>query len=109
MIKWTKIVQRVLSYNGATEMSPVNLVYIGSKCHYITRSQMPKNLANTVDNMDGLDFTGKELGTHSIRSSLEMALYLAKRPVHTIILIDRWCSDAFFLYVSRQIQEFLLA
>ena len=83
-------------------MSPVNLVYIDSKRHYITRSEMLKHLANTVDNMDGLGFIGKEFGTHSIRSSLAMALYLAKRQVFTIMLIGRWCSDAYLIYVRRQ-------
>ena len=35
-----------------------------------------------------------------------MALYLAKRPISTIMLIGRWCSDAFLLYIRRQVQEF---
>ena len=67
---------------------------------------MLKHLSNTVDNMHGLGFPGKEVSTHSIRSSLAMALYLAKRPVCTIMLLGRWCSDAFLLYVRRQVQEF---
>ena len=103
---WAKIVQRVMSYKGASEKSPVNLVYIDSRRYYITRSEMLKYLANTVDNMDGLSFMGKDVNTHLIPSSLVMALYLAKRPVCTIILISRWCSDAFLLYVRRQFQEF---
>ena len=74
--------------------------------HYVTCSKMLKHLANTVDNMHGLGFSGKEVGTHSIRSSLVMALYLARRPVCTIMLIGRWCRDAFLLYVRRQVQEF---
>jgi hypothetical protein len=56
--------------------------------------------------MSGLRFTGKEVGTHSIRSSLAMALYLNKRQVSTIMLIGRWSSDAFILYIRRQVQEF---
>ena len=67
---------------------------------------MLKCLANIVDNMNGLGFIGKEVGTYSIQSSLAMALYLAKRPVCTIMLIGRWYSVAFLLYVRRQIQEF---
>ena len=56
--------------------------------------------------MTGLGFEGKETGTHSIRSSLAMALYLSKRPVSTIMLLGRWSSDAFLLYIRRQVQEF---
>ena len=103
---WGEIVQRILSYKGSTEKSPVNAVLIGEKRHYISSTEMFRHLRHTVDNMGGLGFSGKDVGTHSIRSSLAMALYLAKRPVSTIILLGRWCSDAFLLYIRRQVQEF---
>ena len=106
VLVWGKIVQRVLSYKGSTENSPVNTVLIGTKRHYLKANAMFDHLKHTVDNMKNLGFTGKDVGTHSIRSSLAMALYLAKRPVCTIMLIGRWCSDAFLLYVRRQVQEF---
>ena len=67
---------------------------------------MLTHIQHTVDNMSGLGFTGKEVGTHSIRSSFAMALYLARRPVSTIMLMGRWSSDAFLLYIRRQVQEF---
>ena len=35
-----------------------------------------------------------------------MALYLSKRAVTTIMLLGRWSSDAFLLYIRRQVQEF---
>ena len=56
--------------------------------------------------MSGLGFSGKDVGTHSIRSSLAMALYIAKLPVTTIMLLGHWSSNAFFLYIRQQIQEF---
>ena len=56
-------------------------------------------LRHTVNNMSGLGFTGDDVGTHLIRLSLAMALYLAKITVATIMLLGRWCSDAFLLYV----------
>ena len=67
---------------------------------------MTTQLKHTVDNMSGLGFKGKDVGTHSIRSSFAMALYLSKRAISTIMLLGRWCSDAFLLYVRRQVQEF---
>ena len=79
---------------------------IGKKLHYITRDEMLNHLRHTVDNMTGLGFTGKDVGTHSIRSSLAMALYLKRRPISTIMLLGRWSSDAFLLYIRRQVQEF---
>ena len=73
---------------------------------YIKREDMMTHLRHTVDNMKGLGFTGSEVGTHSIRSSLAMALYLSKRPISTIMLLGQWSSDAFLLYIRRQVQEF---
>ena len=67
---------------------------------------MLRHLRHTVDNMPGLGFKGDEVGTHSIHSSLVMALWLVKLPVSTIILLGRWCSDTFLLYVWRKIKEF---
>ena len=103
---WSSITHRILSYKGTTEKTSVNAVMIGKKLHYITRDEMFNHLRHTVDNMTGLGFTGKDVGTHSIRSSLAMALYLKRRPISTIMLLGRWSSDAFLLYIRRQVQEF---
>ena len=103
---WSSITHRILSYKGTTEKTSVNAVMIGKKLHYITRDEMLNHLRHTVDNMTGLGFTGKDVGTHSIRSSLAMALYLKRRPISTIMLLGRWSSDAFLLYIRRQVQEF---
>ena len=81
------IFQRILGYKGSTENSPVNSLMIGTSQHYLRDSEMLKHISNTVDNMDGLGFKGKDTGTHYIHSSLVMALYLVKRPVCTIMLI----------------------
>ena len=56
--------------------------------------------------MPGLGFKGNDVGIHSIRSRLAIVLYLSKRPVSTIMLLGRWYSDSFLLYIHRQIQEF---
>ena len=101
VIVWAEIVQRVLSYKGTNQDTSVNAIQIGKSTAYIKASEMYTHITNTVNNMKGLGFTGDDVGTHSIRSSLAMALYLAKRPISTIMLIGRWCSDAFLLYVRR--------
>ena len=103
---WANITQRILSYKFTSSISPVNVVQIGDTLHHITANEMCKHISHTVDNMSGLGFTGKDVGTHSIRSSLAMALYLKKCMISTIMLIGRWSSDAFLLYIRRQVQEF---
>ena len=67
---------------------------------------MTTQLKHTVDTMSGLGFTGKYVGTRSICSSFVMALYLSKRAISPIMLLEQWCSDAFLLHVGRQVQEF---
>ena len=106
MIIWAKIVLRVLFYEGTSYKTQVNAFSAGKKVSFIKRDEMLRHLRHTVDNMSGLGFSGKDVGTHSIRSSLAKPLYLAKRPVTTIMLLGRWSSDAFLLYIRRQIQEF---
>ncbi len=53
-----------------------------------------------------MGFTPEQIGLHSARSGAAMAMYLAGVPVYTIMLIGRWSSDAFLLYIRRQVQEF---
>ena len=107
VIIWAQVVARVLSYKGTTTNTYVNTVFIGKQRYYVKATDMFQHISVTVDSMqDTLGFDGSKVGTHSIRSSLAMALYLARRPITTIMLIGRWCSDAFLLYVRRQVQEF---
>ena len=53
-----------------------------------------------------LGFTSDNIGTHSVRSSLAMMMYLAKEQIYTIMLIGRWSSDAFLAYIEKQMKEF---
>ena len=67
-----------MSYKGTSGLTKVNAVQVGKRLKYITRDEMLQHIRHTVDNMKGLGFTGADVGTHSIRSSLAMALYLSK-------------------------------
>ena len=53
-----------------------------------------------------LGFDINEIGTHSIRSGAAMAMYLDDVPIYTIMLIGRWSSDAFLLYIRKQVEQF---
>jgi hypothetical protein len=55
---------------------------------------------------DKLGFGPDDVDLHSIRCGAAMAMYLRTVPVFTIMLIGRWSSDAFLLYIRRQVQEF---
>ena len=58
----------------------------------------------SVDPVFGLK--PKEIGTHSLRSSAAMGMYLNGIPVYTIMLLGRWSSDAFLRYIRKQVEEF---
>ncbi len=47
-----------------------------------------------------------EVGTHSIRSGVTMAMYLAGVPIFLIMLIGCWSSLAFLKYIRKQVQKF---
>jgi hypothetical protein len=49
----------------------------------------------------GYDHTS--IGTHSVRSGAAMALYLANEHPHRIMLLGRWSSDAFLLYIRPEV------
>ena len=57
-------------------------------------------LSKTHAHLDPSDY-----GTHSIRSGAALAMYLAGTAVVDIMLQGRWCSDAFLLYIKRQVLE----
>ena len=55
---------------------------------------------------DNLGFLETEVGTHSNRSSTAMLMYLNNIPVYTIMLVGRWSSEAFLLYIRKQVLSF---
>ena len=102
------IVQRVLSYKGTNTNSYINTFLSGGKLRLITSTEVCSSIRNTVEvfGKDDLGFGPTEVGTHSIRSSTAMQLFLGKIPTYQIMIIGRWSSDAFLKYIRRQVQEF---
>jgi hypothetical protein len=107
---WANTINRVLSYPNTSNKSTVN-TFLNPKNNRLVRissKQTREHIKLTVKKIGtkqlGVDIT--RVGTHSIRSSCAMLLYLAKIPTATIMLLGRWKSDAFLLYLRRQVQEF---
>ena len=55
---------------------------------------------------DKLGFKAEQVGTYSQRSGAAMAMYLGECPVYTIMMIGRWSSDAFLIYIRKQVKQF---
>ena len=106
-----KIVQRVRSYPGSDdpEKRKINqFMTPDGKWKEITSASIRGKLraAARVIGEATLGFKPEDIGTHSLRSGAAMALYLAKVPTLTIMIIGRWKSDAFLRYIRKQVAQF---
>ena len=101
------IVKRLLALGGKPSTHLYQYVDKKGKWKNLTATKAVshlQNFAKTLDESYGLP--EKFVGTHSIRSSGAMAMYLNGIPVYTIMLLGRWSSDAFLRYIRRQVTEF---
>ena len=106
--QWALIVQRIRSYPGATDDTPVSAVWRNSRIEHISSKEMVQALQAAVESVgeDKLGIKKEDVGTHSIRSGAAMAMYLGECPVFTIMMIGRWSSDAFLRYIRKQVEQF---
>ena len=105
---WAAIITRIRSYPNTTDSSPVNSYMAKKKVKQITSNQVRNYIRLIVAEIGaaklGIDIN--RVGTHSLRTSAAMLLYLAEVRTSTIMLLGRWKSDAFLLYLRRQVKEF---
>ena len=73
-------VQRLLSYPGCSRKWELYTFNDGKKFSKITAKNILIDLRCSVDaiDVDVLGFTSNEIGTHSVKASLAMMMYLAK-------------------------------
>ena len=102
------ITNRILSYKGTSLDSQINTIDYNGKLRCIYSTEVFAQIRHVVQGFgqDDLGFTYKEVGTHSIRSSTAMQLFLNKISTFQIMLLGRWSSDAFLRYIRSQVQEF---
>ena len=108
VVLFARITRRLRSYPGYSNTWSIFTFHDGKILSKITSNEVLIDQRVTVDTIGSnvLGFTSSEIGTHSIRASLAMMMYLAKEPVYTIMLIGRWSSDAFLSYIEKQVKEF---
>ena len=107
VITYTSLVQRILFYKTGSMNSTINTVSIGDRPTLITSIMVLQQIRPAVSGLgaDDLGFLPNEVGTHSIRSSTAIQLFLNRIPTYQIMLLGRWSSDAFLRYIRRQVQE----
>ena len=96
------------SIPGAGGETQLNTVWENGKETYITGERLRDSLRRTCTEMGGSDvfgFNGKDIGTKSLRSGAAMGLFLMNHSVAKIMILGRWSSDAFLVYIRPQVME----
>ena len=66
----------------------------------------PREVVVSIEE-DVLKIKKDEIGTHSIRSgAVRMTVHIVECPVCTIMMMERWSSDAFLRYIRKQVEQF---
>ena len=101
---WAALVKRILAYPNSSEDTTVNTFQTKGKLKQISSTQTKNFITSHVKSIGErkLDIYVKTVGTHSLRSSCAMLLYLSNVRTSTIMLLGRWKSDAFLLYLQQQ-------
>ena len=103
-----KAIQRILKYvPNASPDTPLCTVNIPGKS-LIDSAHTLKLLRFTCKTGGGKDVFGfhpEDIGNKSMRSGAAMALFLNKHSTPRIMLLGRWLSDAFLVYIRPQVLE----
>jgi hypothetical protein len=97
------LVQWIWSYSDTDMNSHVSTYMTNMTIEHITSAQVVNALRHVVGAIGetGLRIAKHEVGTHSLRSRVAMAMYLGECRVYTIMLIGRCSNDAFFWYIKK--------
>jgi hypothetical protein len=109
---WSSTIIRLASYPNTNDNTPINLVYDRSSPTPLRLSYISQKSTNTLLRLtcrlqppQHFGYLPTNVGSHSLRSGAAMALFLANEPVHKIMILGRWSSDAFLAYIRPQVQE----
>ena len=105
---WAAIVHRIRKYSGTSSDSTVNTILVNNKLRHINSTTARTKLREAARKVGvaRLGFAPEDIGTHSIRLGAAMAMYLDGVPTFSIMMIGRWSSDAFLLYIRKQVEQF---
>ena len=99
--QWAAIVRRIRGYPGANDSTPVSTVWRNGKMEEIRSQEMITALRSAVLSIgkDKLRILENQIVMRSIILGAAMSMYLGECPVYTIMMIGRWSSDAFLIYI----------
>jgi hypothetical protein len=107
---WARVVRRVRStVEGANRHTPAFQLSDQDDNTILISSERVSDLIRLNCEINGVTkgygCTPKDLGTRSIRSGAAMGLFLMDHSVEKIMILGRWSSDAFMVYIRPQVLE----
>lgn len=104
---WARVITRIRQ-KRTKHTTPVNFVWDDdvNEIKYFKQQDIIIVLRTSAKLLHKeLPYTSDRIGSHSLRSGAAMALFLANADTVDIMLLGRWSSDAFLLYIRDYIQE----
>jgi hypothetical protein len=93
---------------NANRDSSINTVFLATRTSFITSDALRRFMRATCSLLGGektFGFNANDIGTKSLRSGAAMSLFLTDHSVHKIMILGRWSSDAFLVYIRPQVLE----
>ena len=100
-----RVVTTVPNWSADTHLCSLHLNH---NTHTISQAFTLKLLRHTCKTFGGREtfgFDAHEIGNKSLRSGAAMALFLKNHSVAKIMILGRWSSDAFLVYIRPQVLE----
>ncbi len=95
-------------FSGFLDATTVDTVIVFGCFWQIISKEMVNALLYTplVVGKECFGFVKDDIEPHLLHSGMAISMYLGKCPVHTIMLIRQWSSNAFLLYIRKQAKQF---
>ena len=92
----------------ASDDTPINAIFLSSRESRVSSGSLRASIRSTCTCGGGkptFGYSAADIGTKSIRSGAAMSIFLMNYPVHKIMILGRWSSDAFLVYICPQVLE----
>jgi hypothetical protein len=109
VLRLASLIKRTLQADStAGPDTPVSTIWETEGRRVITNEELRRQLRASCTKGGGIGTFGygaSDIGTRSIRSGAAMGLFLMNHPVAKIMILGRWSSDAFLVYIRPQVLE----
>lgn len=109
VLRLASIIKRILATDDAAGPdTPVSTIWETEGRRVVTSDELRLQLRSSCTKGGGVGTFGYgagDIGTRSIRSGAAMGLFLMNHPVAKIMILGRWSSDAFLVYIRPQVLE----